>query len=70
MNLAVPFLWYPGQDPEEAAQEINLMLRRSLAVQQLQKGTLTDEDFCDLLSDQGYFVHDLLNIWGEGGTLI
>lgn len=68
--LAVPMLWYPGQCQEEADQEIQLMIQRSRAVQQLQDGTLSDEDFCDLLNDQGYYVEDLLNIWGEGGTLI
>jgi hypothetical protein len=70
MTLAVPMLWYPGQDPEEAEAEISLMLQRSLAVSKLQEGTLSDEDFCDLLNDQGFFVEDLLGIWGEGGRLI
>jgi hypothetical protein len=70
MTLAVPILWYPGQDPEEADAEIKLMLQRSLAVSRLQEGTLADEDFCDLLNDQGFLVEELLEIWGEGGTLI
>lgn len=70
MTLAVPMLWYPGQCQEEAEHEIRLMIQRSRAVQQLQEGTLSDEDFCDLLNDQGYYVEDILSVWGEGGTLI
>jgi hypothetical protein len=70
MTLAVPMLWYPGQSQEESEQEISLMLQRSLAVQQLQSGTLSQEDFCDLLNDQGFFVEELLGVWGDGGALI
>lgn len=70
MSLIVPAIWYPGQSKEESDYEVGLMVQRSLAVNALLEGSLDQEQFCDLLSDQGYFVEDLLDTWGEGVPLL
>jgi hypothetical protein len=69
LTLAVPALWYPGQDSEEIDLEITQMMDRAVIANKVESGTLDHEDYLDLLSDQGYLVDDILNAWGNGELL-
>jgi hypothetical protein len=64
--LALPTIWYPGQDQEEADLDLHQMVERAVATQQMLDGQLEFDSYCDLLSDQGYYVSELLSDWEQG----
>lgn len=65
-RLATPFIWYPGQDPEEAQIESQLMIERSLAISAFISGQITWDDFLCLLEEHGIDAADAHDGWEEG----
>lgn len=70
MNLdrlfAVPVLYLPNQSHEEFISEVGLMLKRAIAQRDLLEGTISLEDYADLLNDQDFDVALIANDWSEG----
>lgn len=68
--LAIPALWTPGMSEEQWQQELDRMLLRSQATQQFVDGTLSPDDFADVLAETGCNPHEVAELWEDGVSLL
>lgn len=68
--FATPAIWVPGMSEGDWREEVDRMIRRSLATRDFVQNKISPEDFAEALYEGGFEPDQLFELWEEGGTLL
>jgi hypothetical protein len=64
--LATPIIWTPNMESEQWDFEVQKMVERSQATNDMLAGVISFDDFCEVLNDSYIDVDACLDDWEQG----